>query len=362
VAVMNGTRNGLRGRAKVVKRGNAFRSDPGEGRFGSRMLATDMNHDKYDDLVLGAPDADQSSVGSGIIQILYGGPHGLSGDNAKQVSRPKDDLVGFGTGLRTGDFNNDGRVDLVEGAADARDGSTRGHASYCMGTATGLAKCHLLNGPISSGTSGLAVADVNGDGRDDIIQGDAIVEPQVVGRGAAGGEVRIWLGRRKRPSDTPQIIDQRAKYVPGTDQYGDGFGTSIGAARLDGDRFADMVISSPGENGVDGRVTVLRGGPTGYRRAASATFEFGGGLPGPKGARWAAGWALSVMDIAGNRRPEVILLVHSAPRLADGILVIQPGKGVFAPDETRVWRPFAGFDGVESPDVARIRLGREASS
>jgi predicted Ser/Thr protein kinase len=363
VAVMNGTPKGLRGsRAKVVRRGNDFRSVPGEGRFGSRMLAADMNHDTYDDLVLGAPDADQGRVGSGIIQILYGSPDGLSGDNTQEVQRPQDDLVGFGTGMRTGDFDNDGHLDLVEGAADQRDGSVRGHASYCMGNANRLGKCHLLEGPFSSGTSGLAVADVNGDGRDDIIQGDAIVEPQVAGLVAAGGEVRIWLGRRTRPSRTPQIIDQRAKHVPGTDTLNDGFGTSVGAARLDADRFADMVISAPGKDNVDGRVTVLRGGPSGYLRAASAAFEFGAGLPGPQGARWAAGWALSVMDIAGNRRPEVILLVHSAPRLEDAILVIQPGKGVFAPGETRVWKPFAGFDAVKSPNIGRIRLGREASS
>ena len=363
VAVMNGTPQGLRGsRAKVVKRGNGFRSDPGEGRFGSRMVAADMNNDKYDDLVLGAPDADQGPTGSGIIQIVFGGPDGLSGDNTQEVQRPHEDLVGFGTGLRTGDFDDDGRLDLVEGAADQRDGSIRGHASYCMGNAGGLGKCHLLEGPHSSGTSGLAVADVNGDGRDDIIQGDAIVEPQVTGLVAAGGEVRIWTGGRRRPARKPLIIDQRASYVPGTDTLDDGFGTSIGAARLDGDRFADMVISAPGEGAADGRVTVLRGGPSGYRRAASAKFEFGAGLPGQSGARWAAGWAVAVMDIAGNNRPEVILLVHGASQLEDAILVIQPGQGVFAPEETRVWQPFKGFDGVESPNIHRIRIGREASS
>ena len=58
----------------------------------------------------------------------------------------------------------------------------------------------------------------------------------------------------------------------------------------------------------------------------------------------------------------VILLVHGASQLEDAILVIQPGKGVFAPEETRVWQPFKGFDGVESPNIHRIRIGREASS
>jgi predicted Ser/Thr protein kinase len=363
VAVMNGTANGLRGsRAKIIRRGNNFRADPGAGRFASRMVAADMNNDKFDDLVLGAPDADTSRVGSGIIQILYGSRRGLSGDNAREVQRPQDDLVGFGTGMRVGDFDGNGYLDLVEGAADRRDGSVPGHASFCMGRKNGLDDCQLLTGPASSGTSGLAVADVNGDGRDDIIQGDAVVEPQAVGRGAAGGEVRIWFGGRHRPAGTPHVIDQRPDEIPGTDTFNDGFGTSIGAARLDDDRYADMVISAPGDSSADGQVTVIRGGPSGYRRAGNTTFGIGDGLPGERGAGWAAGWAVSVMDIAGNPRPEVIVLVPGAPRLADAILVVQPHRGAFAPDETRVWKPFKGFDAVKDPNLERIRLGREASS
>src|SRR4051794_7279313 len=146
VAVMNGTPQGLRGsRAKLVRRGNDFRSDPGQGRFGSRMVAADMDNDKFDDLVLGAPDADTGRVGSGIIQILYGGPDGLSGANSKQVLRPDDDLVGFGAGIRVGDLDNDGHLDLAEGAPDERDGSVLGHASYCMGRAgRRLRDCVLL--------------------------------------------------------------------------------------------------------------------------------------------------------------------------------------------------------------------------
>jgi predicted Ser/Thr protein kinase len=363
VAVMNGTATGLRGsRAKVVRRGNAFRSDPGAGRFGSRMVAARMNGDKFDDLVLGAPDADTGRVGSGIVQILYGSPRGLSNDGAEPVLRPQDDLVGFGTALRVGDFNDDGHLDLVEGAPDERDGSVLGHASYCMGGARGLNECEQLTGQVSSGTSGLAVADVNGDGRDDIIQGDAIVEPQAVGSVAAGGEVRLWFGGRKRPARTPLVIDQRLEDVPGTDTVDDGFGTSIGAAKLDPDGYADMVISAPGENSVDGQVTVVRGGPRGYLRAGNAAFNMGDGLPGQPGAGWAVGWAVAVLDIAGNHRPEVIVLVHGAPRLEDAILVIQPRRGALAPGETRVWKPFDGWDGVKDPNIGRIRIGREASS
>jgi tRNA A-37 threonylcarbamoyl transferase component Bud32 len=363
VSVMNGTKDGLGGsRPKIIRRGNNFRSVPGAGRFASRMVAADMNNDKFDDLVLGAPDADTGRVGSGIIQILYGSRRGLTAGSAKEVQRPQEDLVAFGTAMRVGDFDGNGYLDLVEGAADGSGGNVLGHGSFCMGHKGGLGHCQLLTGPASSGTSGLAVADVNGDGRDDIIQGDAIVEPRAVGRGAVGGEVRVWFGGRHRPARTPVVIDQRPDEIPGTDTINDGFGTSIGAGRLDGDRFADMVISAPGDNAGDGQVTVIRGGPSGYRRAANTTFGIGNGLPGERGAGWGAGWAISVMDIAGNRRPEVIVVEHGAPRLGDAVVVIQPYRGAFAPDETRVWKPFDGFDGVKNANIERIRIGREAGS
>ena len=278
-----------------------------------------MNNDKYDDLVLGAPDADQGPTGSGIIQIVFGGPDGLSGDNTQEVQRPHEDLVGFGTGLRTGDFDDDGRLDLVEGAADQRDGSIRGHASYCMGNAGGLGKCHLLEGPHSSGTSGLAVADVNGDGRDDIIQGDAIVEPQVTGLVAAGGEVRIWTGGRRRPARKPLIIDQRAELrarhrharrrlrhehrrsqARWRPLCGHGHQRARGGRRR-----------RPGDRAPRRPVRI----PESREREVRLRCRITRAVRRPLGGRL----AVAVMDISGNNRPEVILLVHGASQLEDAI-------------------------------------------
>jgi hypothetical protein len=357
VAVISGTAAGLAGGKVRRITPSGFRLDPGEGRFGSRMLAADMNRDRFDDLVVGAPDSDRGQGGSGIIQILFGGPRGL-GTRVDSVVRPTPSLDAFGTALRTGDLNRDGKADLVEGAPD--EDTRTGHLSYCLGARRGPGKCNTLTGPVSSGTSGLAVADVDGDRYDDIVQGDAIIEPAAADRGILGGEVRVWLGSRHGPVDHPQIITQATPRIPSDDEAGDRFGTSIGAADLDHDGYDDMVVSAPGEDGGDGAVTVIRGGAEGHASAAHTIFSPGNGLPVHPGAGEEVGWALVVMDISGNRRPDVITLSHHAQRLEDAVLVIEGGKGAYAAGETHVWRALRGSVGVADPAIARIRIGRGA--
>jgi hypothetical protein len=204
------------------------------------------------------------------------------------------------------------------------------------------------------------VADVNGDHYDDIVQGDAVIEPSAVGRVAAGGEVRVWLGGRRGPVHDPLVISQATPGIPSTDEAGDQFGTSVGAANLDPDDYADMVVSAPGEDGGDGAVTVIRGGAGGHASAAHTIFAPGKGLPGHAGAGEEVGSAIAVMDIAGNRRPDVITLVNGAQRLEDAVLVIEGGEGAYAAGETNVWRALRGSVGVPDPAIARIRIGRTA--
>lgn len=362
VAVIDGTGGGLNGGAVERVHAGGVRI---EGPFGSRMLAADMNRDGYDDLVIGAPEADPGPEGSGFVQVTFGGAKGFD-------SRPKPVLRGsalesldrFGTALRVGDINGDGNLDLVEGAPDAL--GVTGHGTYCRGTRNGPAACVPLVGPKSNGTSGLAVADVNGDGFDDIVQGDAYVERFDT---AVGGEVRLWLGSRDGPAKTPLVISQRRPWVPGDDEPGDEFGASVGAGRLDRDRFADIVVGAPGESretdaGIAfdvGAVTILRGGKTGHAAAGHASFAKSHGIPGTPVAGERLGSSVVVLDIAGNRRPDVIVKA-AADRLEDSLFVIQAGTGVFARGETRVWRALRRGVKVANPDIGETRIGRGPES
>jgi predicted Ser/Thr protein kinase len=359
VTVIAGTARGLKGGAVDRVHAGGVRI---EGPFGSRMLAADLNRDGYDDLVVGAPGADRGPEGSGFVQVVFGGPHGFR-DPPRDIVRTGDlePLGHFGNALRAGDINGDGNIDLVEGAPD--EPGVSGHATYCRGTRKGPATCVPLVGPRSSGTSGLAVADVNGDGFDDIIQGDAVVERFDT---AAGGEVRLWLGSRDGPRKAPFTLSQRRPWIPGDDEAGDEFGFSVAAGRLDDDRFADIVVGAPGEGRTTGAgivsdvgaITVLRGAAeTGHALQGHTAFARRHGIPGTPIPGERLGGSVVVMDIGGGPRPDVIFKA-AGNRIEDSLFVIQAGPAVFAPGEARVWRPLRGGVAIENPQIDETRIGR----
>ena len=115
IAVIHGTEKGLRdGPVDSVRAGGVRLG----GDYGTRMFGADMNRDGYDDLVLGAPEADPGPEASGVAQIVWGSERGLG--TRTEVFRTDESLDRFGTALRVGDINGDGNLDLIEGAPDER--------------------------------------------------------------------------------------------------------------------------------------------------------------------------------------------------------------------------------------------------
>ena len=347
VSVLYGSGQGLLHGRKQQLTASAARLPQGAGRFGYALVARDFDGDRFDDLVIGAPGGTVAEPGTGAIHLLFGSADGLRRTATRTIRPPDRAIRGFGSRLRSADVDADGHADLVEGAATRP--ASPGHAAYCAGAPDGPGECRRLG---SVGASSLAVADVNGDGRRDIVQGYAT-------QGAAG-EVHLWLGGPEGPTRPAIVITQDSPSIRGTDEPGDQFGAVVDAGDVDGDRFADMLVAAPGEDDSAGEITVIRGGRSGYASTGHSSFDQDSpAVPGIARPGVRFGSALTVLQLSNDRRPDLAVATSGA----DGderIMVVQGGTGVFAPDETRT-RTLAGvsrYVRVEPGDL--LRLARTA--
>jgi hypothetical protein len=348
VAVFYGGSGGLlHGRRDVVT-SRGLGSDA--GRYGHRLAAGDFDADGFSDLAVAAPGEETGTPSSGAIELVFGSEDGLTTERASAIRRPDDGYSNFGSRLRTGHVNADRRLDLVEGTPDRSDG-TPGHITFCRGTKRGPIACRPLD---DSGTTSVAVADVTGDGIEDIVQGDHIEVP------AGGGEIRLWRGGRREPVAEPLAITQEPEAIQGDDNVGDSFGFAVDAGDLDADGFADMVVGAPGENRGSGGFVVIRGSGnrTGYARTGGTKFNRTyPGVPGDPVPGEQLGRSLAIVRLPGDDRPDLAVLAAGARRLDDAILLMKGGPGAFAPDETEIFRlRFGGV--VRGARIDEIRIAR----
>ena len=332
----NGTVDVFHGSATGLHHDIAL-ADPGSG-HGSALAAADLDGDGFGDLVAGAP-------GRGALLLRFGDGAGLRGDRRTIFGGAR-----FGSRVRAGDVDGDGHVDVVEGAPDRPP--ELGHASFCRGSRRGPRACDTIG---EAGTSALAVADVDGDDFDDIVQGDAV---DIDGLEPLGGSVWVWLGGRGGPGGEPLRLHQgTGSLFRSADEAGDGFGTSVDAGDLDGDGYADIVVGTPGENQRTGSFAVIRGGRDGVADAGSAGFGFGDrGVPGAPLAGRRIGAQVAIVPDPEGDGVAVAVTVPGADRLRDAVLVFRRGAGAFAPGEVEALR--LNWEVVASPQLEDMRLVR----
>jgi hypothetical protein len=69
------------------------------------------------------------------------------------------------------------------------------------------------------------------------------------------------------------VIRQSSLGVPGDDEPGDDFGSSVAVGDIDRDGYADLVIGAESEDSYRGRVTVVHGAANGWRASVNYVFS-----------------------------------------------------------------------------------------
>jgi hypothetical protein len=348
VVVVYGSKHGPdTGRHQVISRATkgVAGSPTSTDYFGERMTTGDLDGDGYTDLVVG-------DLRSYSTVVLWGGPKGLStpttltgwnlataadftGDGRTDLMlfhagrHIEDDPAGTTAQLWTGpisrslkpakatawkepafggwdvwepvagDLTGDGRADLV---VDFFTGDGGFSTELFTSTGGGAVPLRYAGHPFPDtqdvATSGLAIGDVNGDGRADLVARPADGEPRLtVAYGAPAGLV---------PDDEWTEVAPGDGRLPDADAF---FGTAVAVADTDGDDHADVAFfaeDAGARNG--GAVLVLHGSRNGLSAARAEEFTQSTlGVPGVAEPGDCFGDALRFLDADGDHHPDLLV-------------------------------------------------------
>jgi hypothetical protein len=235
--------------------------------------AGDVNNDGYDDMIVGAINADPSGVVNvGASYVVFGRADNTTSISLSDIASGTSTL-GFainggsvgaafidnvGVSVSSaGDVNNDGFDDLIVGANTSNisgsgasfvvfgkaDGAAVNLSAIVSGTYTRGFVINGVGGQNNLGHSVSSAGDVNGDGRDDVIVGTN-----------GSGTSYVVFGKTNNTAVNPSTLGTGGFAITGA------AGISVSSAGdMNGDGLDDVILGSPSANGQSGASYVVFG-------------------------------------------------------------------------------------------------------
>ena len=269
-------------------------------RLGSASAVGDFNGDGFDDLAVGMPELDLSAAPSaGGVYVILGGPGGWASAQlltSDTFGRDREAGDRFGSALATGDFDDDGSIDLVigipgrtilgadsageiivayttaGGRAEAVGGSSFGSPLFDIPRTQVFSQFELPGTPEADDLFGfsLATGDLSADGVDDLAVGSPFEDIQgPLGPRQDVGTVHVIYGFRGfgLVVNTSQQIDEDTPGVGLNANADERFGFALTIGQFTHNANADLAVGVPGEavfgSGQQGAVILFPGAPGG---------------------------------------------------------------------------------------------------
>jgi hypothetical protein len=316
-------------------------------RIGASLLVADLDRDGYDDVITTSeytrlPD---TSKPYRRLLVFWGGRSNAGFDRSGELWGFEADAPLL---LAAGNVTGNGDVELIAidpGAAPtaADPQGAAGRLWWCSVTTNRNHRCAATPRSIAPGIDAVAVGDVAGGRRDDVVLGQSAAYDTRT----ADVRSRVWVHRGTRDGlANPQRLTQDSRGVPGSDEAGDAFGAALVIGDVNRDGKADLVVGAPGELRSAGRVTVLYGHRRGLGHAGGRLLsQETPGIANRSDANDRFGAAVSLLDVDGDGELDIAIGAPGENGSRGAITVVPTRSGRPAPRSS--WR-FVASDLPES--------------
>ena len=249
------------------------------GRSAYSAAAADVNGDGKLDVVVGDQCDYSSDCGNGVVAVLLG-----NGDGTLQTPSTYNSGGMSLSSVLVKDVNGDGKPDILATDGCVDNSCSGGSVGVLLGNGNGTFQAPISYNPGGSGSFSMAMADVNGDGKLDLL----VANTCLTNSNCNNGTVGVLFG-----NGDGTFLPPIAYGTGGSDTF------SVALADVNGDGKLDLLVANACNNSSscnNGSVGVLLGNGDGTYQAATAYSS--GGLYAD---------AVAAGDVNGDGNPDLVV-------------------------------------------------------